>query len=407
MITGRMITADTLHFAWQALAGYRVRSILLLVAMAFGVAAVLVLTSLGEGARRFVTSEFSALGTHLVIIIPGRSETRGVNASLFSGVTPRDLTIADARALLRHASIRRVTPVNIGSAEASWRGRKREIMVLGSSHEILKLRHWKLARGRFLPVMDWERGASVCIIGDKVRRELFGRHAAIGKWIRLGDRRFRVIGVMAPKGKSIDINIDETVFVPVASAQALLNVSSLFRILVEVNSRSQINTAIRFIKNTIQRRHQGEDDITVVTQDAVIKTFDNILGVLTYVVSGIAAISLAVAGILIMNVMLVAVSQRTAEIGLLKALGASSRQVLWLILVEAMMLSMLGATIGVVIGHLGSWAIRFIWPELMAYPPLWAVVTSVIVALLTGAVFSILPARKAARLDPVVALARR
>ena len=244
---------DIIKFSWQAMIGYRMRSVLMLIAMAIGVAAVLVLTSLGEGARSFVTSEFSSLGTNLIIIIPGRSETSGVNASMFAGATTRDLTIADAQALKRHSGVKRVTPVNIGSAEATWQGRKREIMVLGSSQEILALRHWKLAKGKFLPLTDWERGASVCVIGSKIRDELFGRHAAIGKWIRLGDRRFRVIGVMAEKGRSIDIDVDETVFIPVASAQSLLNVPSLFRILVEAKSRSEIESVITFIKKIIKK----------------------------------------------------------------------------------------------------------------------------------------------------------
>ncbi len=165
-----------------------------------------------------------------------------------------------------------------------------------------------------------------------------------------------------------------------------------------------MQTVVDFAIDTIKKRHHGEEDVTVVTQDAVIQTFDNILSALTYAVGGIAAISLGVAGILIMNVMLVAVSQRTAEIGLLKALGASSQKILVLILTEAILLSLLGIFFGFIIGLGGCWAIRLALPALQAYPPLWAMIASFLVAIFTGLLFSLLPARKAAKLDPVNAL---
>ena len=195
--------------------------------------------------------------------------------------------------------------------------------------------------------------------------------------------------------------------IPIASAQALFNVPSLFRICIEVKSRAAIPKVIEFTKETIRIRHQGEEDVTVITQDAVLSTFDRILGALTYAVGGIAAVSLVVAGILIMNVMLVAVSQRTAEIGLLKALGASRREVLQLILVEALLLSSIGGLIGLTLGQLGSWGIRIALPQMQAYPPAWAIFASITVAVVTGALFSLLPARKAANLDPVLALTKR
>jgi putative ABC transport system permease protein len=247
----------------------------------------------------------------------------------------------------------------------------------------------------------------VCVIGAKVRDEIFGAHSALGQWVRLGENRYRVIGILGSEGRSIGVDVEEIVIIPVASAQSLFNVSSVFRVLVEVKSRQAIPTVIKFIEKTITERHQGELDVTVITQDAVLATFDNILGALTLAVGGIAAISLAVAGILIMNVMLVAVAQRTAEIGLLKALGASRRAILLLILVEAILLSVIGAIIGIAVGQLGSWGIRVALPDLQAYPPLWAILTSVVIALSTGVLFSLLPARKAARMDPVVALAKR
>ena len=403
----QILTADIAHFAWRALKGYPARTLLMLLAMAIGVAAVIMLTALGEGARRYVTDEFSSLGTNLIIVLPGYTETAGLNPTTLVGETPRDLTLDDARSLLRSTQVRRIAPFNIGSVNARYQGRSREAVIIGSNHELLALRHWKMAQGQFLPAMDMDRAVSVCVIGKKIRQELFGPGRVLGEWLRLGDRRFRVIGVLGSEGRSIGVDVQDTILVPVASAQQLFNTASLFRILIEARSRAAIKPARQFVIDTLKARHQGKRDVTVITQDAVLATFDRILGALTYAVGGIAAISLAVAGILIMNVMLVAVSQRTAEIGLLKALGATPRQIIILIISEAILLSALGAGIGLLLGELGNATLRYAFPSLPAYAPSWAIVSSLAVALCAGLLFSLLPARRAARLDPVLALSGR
>lgn len=402
-----MRPSDVLLFAWQALARYRGRSALILLAVSIGVAAIVVLTSLGEAARRYVTGEFASLGTHLLIVLPGRSETTGGAPAMFVGQTPRDLTIADAKALQTSASIRYVAPVVVGSVAVSFRERDREVAVLGSTSELLEIRHWELAQGHFLPPGDPERAQAVCVIGAKVRRELFGNEPVLGQWLRAGERRYRVIGVLASEGRAIGLDVEDLVIVPVASAQALFNTPSLFRILVEARSREAIEPARAFIRRTITERHQGEEDITVITQDAVLATFDRILRALTLTLGGIAAISLLVAGILIMNVMLVAVSQRTAEVGLLKAVGAAPRQIITVFLAEAVVLSVTGATIGVGAGVLIDWGIGQIYPALPIAAPWWSVGLAFVLATLAGVGFGVLPARRAARLDPVEALARR
>lgn len=375
----------------------------MLLAMAIGVASVIVLTSLGEGARRYVAGQFASLGTNLIIVFPGYSETAGVGAG-FVAATTRDLTLEDALALQRHPHVEHVSPINIGVADINYRGRQRTVTLLGSNSALLAVRHWKLSKGRFLPKMDLTRAKSVCVIGSNIRKEIFGPRSAIGEWIRLGDRRFRVIGIMASEGRSIGVDVQDIVIIPIASAQTLLNTSSIFRILVDTKSRSSMPGVKQFIRDTIKRRHQGEEDITVITQDAVLATFDKILKALTYAVGAIAAISLGVAGILTMNVMLVAVSQRRSEIGLLKALGASRRTITLIFLYEACLLALLGATLGLVLGELGSWGIRAIFPQLPAYAPGWAIITAIAIALGTSIIFSLLPARRASRLDPVVAL---
>ncbi len=400
-----MNTFDVLRFSFASLVGARTRTLLMVLAMSIGVAAVVVLTSLGEGARGYVVGQFSSLGTNLVIVFPGRSETTG-NPGMLLGETPRDLTLDDALTLTRSRAIRRIAPLTVGSALVTTHRRNRETPILGSTAEMLEIRHMRIGQGRFLPGGDPRQAAPVCVLGAKVKTELFGTRQAVGEWLRIGDRRFRVIGVLASQGQSMGFDTDELVIIPVASAQMLFNTSSLFRILVEARSREDIARARSDTEEILAKRHDGERDVTVITQDAVLATFDRILRALTLAVAGIAAISLAVAGILIMNVMLIAVSQRRQEIGLLKAIGAAPAQIRALFFAEAAVLSSAGAIAGLVLGMAGSYVVGRIYPVLPLMPPWWAVVAAFGTALATGILFSVAPARRASRLDPVESLAR-
>jgi len=402
-----MTPADTVRFAVRAAAGYPLRTALMILAMAIGVAAVVVLTALGDGARRYVVSEFSALGSNLIIVLPGRTATGGVGVGSFITNTPRDLTVRDAEALLRASLVRRIAPLAVGSSEIAYGGRLRDVMVVGSNADFLDIRAMTMAQGRFLPREDLARASALAVLGATVRDELFGSEPAVGRMIRVGDRRLRVIGVLAKSGQALGMNTDELVIVPVATAQAMFNTNTLFRVLVEARSREALAPAQRQIEALLRARREGELDVTLITQDAVLGTFDRILGALTLAVAGIAGISLAVAGILVMNVMLVAVTQRTGEIGLLKALGATGRAIRYAFLAEAALLSLVGALVGLALGHLGAWGLRLAFPVLPAFPPDWAVFAGLATALATGLLFGVLPARRAARLDPVEALARR
>ena len=402
-----MRTADVFAFARGAAVGSPVRTLLMMLAMAIGVAAVVVLTALGDGARRYVVEQFASLGTNLVIVLPGRSQTGGFSPANVITSTPRDLTIADARALLRAGAVKRVAPLSVGLSELSSGGRLRETMVVGTTAEYLELRHMQIAQGRFLPDEEWDRGSAVVVLGAKLRSELFGGEGALGRTVRVGDRRFRVIGVLASSGQALGMNTDEIAIVPVALAQAMFNSNTLFRILVEARDRDEIVAAKDQVSAIIKLHHEGEEDVTVITQDAVLATFDRLLSALTFGVAGIAAISLAVAGILVMNVMLVSVAQRTGEVGLLKALGATAGTIRLAFLTEAALLSVAGALLGYGLGHFGAWVIRELYPAFPAYPPTWAVLAGLGTALVTGLVFGVLPARRAAALDPVAALAKR
>lgn len=397
---------DVGRFCLRSLSGYPLRTSLMLLAMAIGVAAVVVLTALGEGARIYVSGQFASLGTHLIIVIPGRTETVGGPPPM-TGETPTDLTLEDALALNRSSAVRRVAPIIVGSAPVAKGRLEREINILGSTAELYTVRNLSMAQGKFLPGGDTTRAEALCVLGHHLKKELFGNTSPLGRFVRIGERRFKVIGVLGEQGQSLGVDMGDVAIIPVASARALFNQPSLFRILVQARSRDAIPRAKDAIVDILRERHDGEEDVTVITQDAVLSTFDRIFTALTLALGGIAAISLAVAGILIMNVMLVAVSQRTAEIGLLKALGAPPGQVLRLFISESTVLSMIGAAAGLVLAWGGVLLLRRLFPSFPMEAPLWSPLAAVGVALASGLIFGVLPARRAAGMDPVAALSRR
>ena len=400
-----MFIKDALMLAATAIHCQRLRAALIILAMSIGIASVNVLTALGESARHYIVDQFQSLGTHLVIVLPGRNETTGGPPPLF-GETPRDLTLEDAEALSRSRHVAAIAPLTIGSAPVSSSGLERETNIFGSTYALRRVRHLSLAQGHFLPNTEINKAVPVCVIGQTIRNELFANKPILGQWLRINDRRFRVIGVLASEGQSIGVDFDEMVIIPVAQAQALFNTRSLFRILAETSSELSMHKAVDDINKIIKLRHEGENDVTIITQDSVVNTFDKILSALIWTVASIAGISLAVAGVLIMNVMLISVTQRTSEIGLLKALGATKRQLHGLFLVEAALLSLAGALLGLLAGQLSIVVLQTLYPDFPLKLPGWALISSLAVSLFTGLVFGLLPARKAAKLNPVTALMR-
>jgi len=399
-----MSTLDLLRFSAGGLRGHRLRTALSVLGVAIGVASVVLLTSLGEGARRFVVGEFASLGSNLLIVIPGKTETAG--AAPFVSQAPNDLTVEDAEALARHVrQLRLVSPVAFGSAPIQAGERTRDTAVIGTTHAMQAIRGITMTSGRYLPegILD----APVCVLGSKVKAELFGERNPLGEMIRAGDMRFRVIGVSAPRGTNVGLNLDELVHVPVNTGLRLFDRSSLFRILAEVNTHEDIEPAKAAAVALLTERHDGTEDVTVLTQDAVLSTFERILVALTAALAGIAAISLAVAGIGIMNVMLVSVSERVREIGLLKAVGVTRRQVVGVFLLEAAIISSAGGILGLAIGFLGGGILRGLFPEFPVQPPAWAVIAALGVSISVGLLFGAVPARNASRLDPVQALMRQ
>jgi putative ABC transport system permease protein len=405
MVTS-MTARDQLGFAWKALTSARMRSVLVTFAAAIGVAAVILLTALGEGARLYIMGEFSALGSDLLIVLPGKNEKSGGPPGLIFE-TERDLTLEDTAALRRLPHVVAVSALSVGSIDISAGGHSRTATLLGSDSTLEQTRNIKMGRGEFLPKLGLDEAQAVVVIGTTLASELFGNNSPLGEWVRLGERRFRVIGELGKQGTSLGQNLDESAIIPVASAQALFNNPALFRILIEVDGRSRLDGVKQVATRLLTQRHQGEEDFTLITQDAVLSTFDKIFNVLTLSVGGIAAISLLVAGIIIMNVMLVSVSQRRAEIGLLMALGAPPNLVLRLFLIESVLLGLLGALSGMIFGRLGVLALAAVYPDFPLTTPAWAYIAASSTALGAGILFGWLPARRAARLDPVHALTGR
>lgn len=392
---------DLLLFAGGGLRGHHLRTVLSLLGVAIGVSAVIVLTALGEGAKRYVVEQFASLGTNIIIVLPGKTETTG---SFGIGGVPNDLTLDDAQAIARTVpQAVHVAPITAGTEELSYRERRRQLAVLGTTSEMMAARDLVMGSGEFLPEEEMHRSTSVAVLGDQAARELFDERNPIGEVVRIGGWRMRVIGVLAKQGTKMGINFDDVVIIPVQTGMKMLNRSSLFRIIVQVTAHSDMNVAKERILDVLIERHE-EEDVTILTQDAVITTFGDILDTLTLVVAAIGAISLSVAGIGIMNLMLVSISERTREVGLLKAIGASRGQILGAFLTEAAFISTTGGLIGLGLGWLGVRILVQVFPVLPASPPTWAVIAALVISVSVGIIFGFLPARRATRLDPVTAL---
>ncbi len=397
-----MRSLDVLRFSIIALRQHRRRTLLSLLGVTIGVTAVIFLTGLAEGARRYVVNEFAALGSNILIVIPGKTETTGAFPGV--GKPANDLTLDDTRSLARSLrGVRNVVPVALGNDTVSFGERRRQILIVGTSRAYMETRELSVARGSFIPEADLDRGAPVGVLGSKLARELFAESDPLGQVIRVGGSRMRVIGVLEPRGEQLGQDVDDMVYAPVATVMQIFNRTSLFRLLIELETHSDVEHVKRQTLAIIEERHE-EEDITLLTQDAVLDSLGGVLQALTLALGGIGGISIAVAGIGIMNVMLVAVSERRAEVGLLKAVGAKQRQILAIFLMEAALLSSAGGLIGLVLGLASVQLVAMLYPALPAATPLWAVTGVLGLAMATGPLFGVIPAWRASRLDPVTTL---
>ncbi|MEE9218043.1 MAG: ABC transporter permease [Acidobacteriota bacterium] len=393
---------DLMKMALGSLWSYRLRSALSAAGVAVGIAAVILLTSIGEGTRHFILAEFTQFGTNLITINPGKMETRGLPLALAG--TTRDLTVEDAEALRRLPGVEAVVPMAFGSARVERRNRGRSVFIYGGTSDMLQVWQFKVHRGRFLPPGDSRRGSPVVVLGPKLKLELFGDAGALGERVRIGGRSFRVIGILAPKGQFLGFDLDDSAYVPVSTAQSLFNHEDLMEIgVLFAASRTSAGMASD-LKRLLMQRHDGREDFTITTQDSMLELLNRVLNVVTVAVGAIGGISLLVGAIGILTMMWIAVNQRESEIGLLRALGARRGQVLGVFLAEACLLSTVGGVVGVSAGMAVAAALRAFLPGLPVKTPLSYVIGAVILSFAVGLASSLLPARRAASYDPVEAL---
>lgn len=390
-------------FVFSALRGHGVRTFLSLIGVSIGVFSVILLTGIGEGAKGYVVGELNAMGSNLLMVVPGKVETKGAFPGV-GGVT-NALTLDDAQMLVKYITkIRRLAPVASGTEQIAHGSRSRDVSVIGTTHDFKIIKELELYSGTFLQEGEMDRGDRVCVIGGEVAKQLFPNGQAVGSAVRVGGWRLRVIGVMSQRGNSLGSNMDEMVIVPVNTCLKMFNKTSLFHILVQARNPAQLTQLKAEIIELIKERHNGEEDVTLVTQDAMRSAFNKAVVALTLMLTIIAGVSLSVAGLGIMNVMLVAVSERRAEVGLLKALGATTRQISYLFLAEAVIISLAGCLLGLILGFVSTSMGSYIFRMMDFTPPLWAVIMVLIVSFVVGCGSGVIPAIKAAKLDPVSSL---
>jgi putative ABC transport system permease protein len=396
-----MLLADSLQLAVRAITAQRLRSFLTLLGIAVGIAAVILLTSIGEGIHRFVLGEFTQFGTNVISIVPGKTKTGGTPSGLPSSARP--LSLDDTKSLERLPHVVAVTPNVRGNAEVEGNGRTRRTLIYGVNSKLPQIFRSTVQSGQFLPADDEGSARAFVVLGSKLKAELFGSENPLGQRLRVGGLHFRIIGVLAPKGQFLGIDLDDTAFVPTARAQELFNREGVDEINVAAEEGIPSALIASRIKAHLIERHSRED-FTIVTQEDMLKTLSNILNVLTMAVGALGGISLLVGGVGIVTIMTIAVTERTGEIGLLVALGAPRRTILLLFLGEAVALSALGGIVGLALGFGLAQVIHFALPALPVHTPISFVLLAEGIAIAIGLLAGVLPARNAARLDPVEAL---
>ncbi|MCP5004216.1 MAG: FtsX-like permease family protein [Planctomycetes bacterium] len=379
------------------------RSFLTMLGVIIGVAAVILLISLGEGARQYIKDQLGELGTNILIVVPGKTAKEGGMHMGTSAV--RKLTYEDARLIERRSRhIQDAVPVIVGT---SWikSGRKtRDTYVVGVTEAYFSARNLRVEMGRKLSIADNDSERRVCVLGRTVKRDIFGDRNPLGAVVTMGDEKYRVVGVMEEKGVALGFDVDDIIFIPTLTAKELFDTDALFNITVKVMSKGAIDPAKVDITRLLKKRHANKEDFTVLSQDEMLAAMNQILNTFTFVLAGIASISLLVGGIGIMNIMLVSVKERTREIGIRKAVGAKDRDILIQFLTESVLLSTMGGGAGVGLSLVAIFMIKQFVTSLPIELVLWAVLLSFLFSAFVGVFFGVYPANKAAKADPIVAL---
>ncbi len=396
-----MRTADFIRFAYQSLASHRMRTLLSALGIAVGVTSVILLTSIGQGLHQFIIDEFSQFGTNIISITPGKTDTRGGPIGAINTVRP--LSIDDAMALRRAPHVLISDPTLQGNGDVEHEGKSRRVMIQGVSHAMPESIKMKVAVGDFLPDEDPRNARSFVVLGAKVARELFGETNPLGARMRVGGERYRVIGIMEPKGDMLGFDMDDIVFIPVGRALEMFNRDSIGEIHLTYEPTAPLEEVMAGIRQVLITRH-GREDFTLTPQKKMLETFGTVLDTITFAVAAIGSISLLVGGIGILTILTIAVSERTSEIGLLRALGATRRRILAIFLGEAAVLAGFGGAVGLAAGWGLAALIKVFLPSLPVETPWPYAIAAEVSSVLIGLVAGVMPARRAANLDPLEAL---
>ncbi len=401
---------ENAKMAIKTLAANKMQTGLTMLGIIIGNASVIAMVAAGEAAQGFVTAQFESLGTNLLFITPGDAQ-RGPLAGTVQADT---LTLADAEAITQEVSaVSSVAPQKNKRLRIARGTAETQANVTGTTSEYLMVRDIVMAQGQFLNPIDLQSGRRVAVLGSETAQTLFGSQNPVGGQIRIDNLNFTVKGVVAERGSSLGQNQDEIIYVPInvmvsqLTGQETGKISPTVQIIsVSLESLDATNAAVYQIGNLLRLRHnilQGADDFTVQTQQELLEKSSSITDILVLVLGFTAGISLLVGGIGIMNIMLVSVTERTGEIGLRKAIGATGADILAQFTIEAVILAVVGGTIGIGLGLVGVAGLTLFSP-LDATVSLTAIVVSFTVSGSIGLIFGITPAQKAANLDPIVAL---
>lgn len=398
--------SESVAVAYEALFSNKLRSALTTLGVIIGVLAVILLVSIGEGARKYIANEMEGLGTNILIVTQGKTETSGGSMMMATAGTTHKLTYDDAKAIKRRSwSIKETAPVVLGTSKIKNMNRSRNTTVIGVTPEFESVRNMYVEIGSFVSQADVDASRKVVVLGRLVKNELFGDKNALGGLVKLGESSYRVVGVMSKKGVALGWDMDDLVFIPLTSAQELFDTDRLFEILFKVDRKEDLDVAREQIKKMLIKRHDGKEDFTITDQAAMLGAMDKILNIMTAVLAGIAGISLVVGGIGIMNIMLVSVWERTREIGVRKAVGATGRDIMLQFLVESVTLSLVGGIIGILLA-VGIAALLPLFTPLPTSVSGWSIALAFGFSAAVGVFFGVWPAVKASKLDPIEALRR-
>jgi len=392
---------DLAKLAWRSVISQKQRSLLTALGLIIGIAAVVILTSIGRGIHQFVLAEFTQFGTHLLAVYPGKTTTFGLSGATISTVRP--LSIVDSVSLQKLKHVAAAVPVIQGNARIEAGSKQRRANILGVGPAVPQVWQIKVDNGRFLPEDSLDNPRAFAVLGSKMRDELFGSANPLGQRIRVGSDRFRVIGVMQSKGQMLGFDLDDTVYIPSNHAMAMFDRQSLMEIDVLYDSTVSAEMVEQTIKRQLIARH-GSEDFTIITQNQMLKKMDSVLGVLTMAVAALGSISLLVGSVGIFTIMTIAVSERISEIGLLRAIGAERRLVFRMFLAEALLLSVAGGAGGVLFGVALVKLIAGLLPALPVQLA-WSYIAAALgVSIFIGMAAGVAPAMRAAALNPLAAL---